>query len=75
MNKQYLASAKSVSGEVIESLYNRASSIIEEARDRAYRQVKLYSCENGIVQSLIAQSSLILEWTHYLVLIHRPGVL
>ncbi|MDE6298707.1 MAG: PDDEXK nuclease domain-containing protein [Muribaculaceae bacterium] len=31
----------------------------------------LYSCDNGIVQSLIAQSASILSWTHYLVLIQE----
>ncbi|MDE6083626.1 MAG: hypothetical protein K2G11_03990 [Muribaculaceae bacterium] len=135
MNKPQPASKISVSSEVIDPLYNRASVIIEEARNRAYRQVNeslirrnwelgkiiteeelngedrakygasvikelskrltatygkgftkrnlynfvsfykmygsLYSYENGIVQSVIAQSSPILSWTHYLVLIQE----
>ena len=31
----------------------------------------LYSCDDGIVQSVIAQSAPILSWTHYLVLIQE----
>ena len=135
MNKHQPPSKILVSAEVIEPLYHRASVIIEDARERAYRQVNeslirrnwelgkmiaeeelngenrakygasvikelskrlttsygkgftkrnlynfvsfykmygsLYSCENGIVQSVIAQSSPILSWTHYLVLIQE----
>lgn len=39
MNKPQPTSQISVSAEVIEPLYNRASVIIEDARNRAYRQV------------------------------------
>ncbi|MDE6340305.1 MAG: hypothetical protein K2K97_11040, partial [Muribaculaceae bacterium] len=39
MNKLQPASKIQVSAEVIEPLYNRASVIIEGARDHAYRQV------------------------------------
>ena len=39
MSKIIRHTTPTLSSEVIEPLYSRASSIIEEARDRAYRQV------------------------------------